>query len=45
MTATFAATYPDRVRKLVLLDPAGFEAMFEGQSPVNLFPETVQEME
>jgi pimeloyl-ACP methyl ester carboxylesterase len=42
--ATFAATYPDMTDKLIVVDPAGFKAMFEGQPPVNLFPNNVDEM-
>ncbi len=42
--ATFAASYPERVNKLVLVDPAGFRAMFEGAPPVNLFPDSIDEM-
>jgi triacylglycerol lipase len=45
VTATFAATDPDRVGKLVIVDPAGFEAMFQGEPPVNLFPDDVGQME
>lgn len=45
VAATFAASYPDRVCKLVLVDPAGFEAMFQGELPVNLFPDSVEQME
>ena len=44
VTATFAATYPELTEKLVVIDPAGFEAMFQGQPPVNLFPDNVEEM-
>jgi triacylglycerol lipase len=44
VAATFAAQYPDRTRKLVVVDPAGFDAMFKGESPVNLFPDDVQQM-
>lgn len=44
VSATFAASHPDRVKRLILVDPAGFRAMFEGQPPVNLFPNSVEEM-
>ncbi len=44
-TATFAAAHPDRVGRLVVADIAGFKAMFEGEPPVNFFPETQEEME
>lgn len=44
VTATFAATYPEMVRKLVVVDPAGFKAMFDGEPPVNLFPDDVGQM-
>lgn len=45
VTATFAATYPDRVEKLVLIDAAGFKAMFEGEPPVNFDPNDAEEMQ
>lgn len=45
VTATCASHNPDRVNKLVLVDPAGFEAMFQGDPPVNLFPNSMEEME
>ncbi len=45
VTATFAATYPDRVEKLVLIDAAGFKAMFEGPPPVNFDPNSAAEMQ
>ena len=44
VAATFAATYPEMTGKLVVIDPAGFEAMFQGESPVNLFPDDVAQM-
>lgn len=44
VTATFASVYPGRVDRLVLVDAAGFKAMFEGPSPVNFYPETTEEM-
>jgi pimeloyl-ACP methyl ester carboxylesterase len=44
VAATFAATYPDRVQRLILVDPAGFAAMFDGESPVNLFPDDLAQM-
>jgi pimeloyl-ACP methyl ester carboxylesterase len=44
VTATFSANYPDMVSKLVVADPAGFEAMFKGEPPVNLFPNDVGQM-
>lgn len=44
VAATFAATYPDRTERLVLIDAAGFKAMFEGAPPVNFDPGTVEEM-
>jgi abhydrolase domain-containing protein 6 len=43
VTATFAATYPKWTDKLVLIDVAGFEAMFEGEPPANFDPDTVEE--
>jgi triacylglycerol lipase len=44
VTATFAATYPELTEKLVVIDPAGFEAMFQGEPPMNLFPDNVEQM-
>lgn len=44
VAATFAATYPAMTEKLVTIDPAGFEAMFQGEPPVNLFPDDVAQM-
>jgi pimeloyl-ACP methyl ester carboxylesterase len=44
VTATFASVYPARTDKLVLVDAAGFKAMFEGPSPVNFYPDTVADM-
>jgi len=44
VAATFAATHPDMVDRLVLVDAAGFKAMFEGDAPVNFYPQTVEEM-
>jgi len=45
VAATFAAEYPDMVDRLILLDVAGFKAMFEGEPPVNFDPSTVEEMQ
>lgn len=45
VTATFAATYPDRLNRLVLIDAAGFKAMFEGAPPVNFDPNDADEMQ
>jgi abhydrolase domain-containing protein 6 len=45
VAATFAATYPDDVEKLVLIDVAGFKAMFEGEPPVNFDPGNAEEMQ
>jgi triacylglycerol lipase len=44
VAATFASVYPAQVSKLVIVDPAGFAAMFEGESPVNLFPDDIAQM-
>jgi pimeloyl-ACP methyl ester carboxylesterase len=44
VAATLAAGHPDRVRKLVLVDAAGFKAMFEGQPPVDFYPQDVAAM-
>ncbi len=45
VAATFAATYPDRVERLILIDVAGFKAMFEGPPPVNFDPDDADEMQ
>lgn len=45
VAATFAARHPERIERLVLVDAAGFKAMFEGPSPVNFYPETVEDMQ
>ncbi|CCD97724.1 putative enzyme with alpha/beta-hydrolase domain; triacylglycerol lipase (Esterase) [Bradyrhizobium sp. STM 3809] len=45
VAATFAATYPERIRRLVLIDVAGFRAMFEGQPPVNFDPDNGDQMQ
>jgi abhydrolase domain-containing protein 6 len=45
VAATVAANHPDRTERLVLVDPAGFAAMFEGPSPVNFYPTTVEDMQ
>ena len=45
VAATFAATYPKRIERLVLIDAAGFKAMFEGAPPVNFDPGSVDEMQ
>jgi len=45
VAATFAATHPDRVEQLVLIDAAGFKAMFEGPPPVNFDPGDAAEMD
>lgn len=45
VTATFAAAHPKRVSKLVLIDAAGFKAMFEGPPPVNFDPSSPAEMQ
>lgn len=44
VAATFAAEYPEATEKLVVIDPAGFAAMFQGEPPVNLFPDTLDQM-
>jgi triacylglycerol lipase len=41
----FAATYPERTERLVIIDPAGFRAMFEGAPPVNFDPNSPAEMD
>ncbi len=45
VTATFASTYPECVHRLVLIDAAGFKAMFAGPPPVNFDPSNVDEMQ
>ena len=45
VAATLAATHPERVDRLILIDAAGFKAMFEGPPPVNFDPGDVQEMQ
>ena len=45
VAATFAATYPDSVTHLILIDAAGFKAMFEGTPPVNFDPNDAAEMQ
>lgn len=44
VATTFAATYPDRTERLVIIDAAGFKAMFEGEPPVNFDPNSPEEM-
>jgi len=44
VAATMAATHPAMVGRLVLVDAAGFKAMFEGEPPVNFYPQSVEEM-
>ncbi len=45
VAATFAAEHPERVNRLVLIDVAGFKAMFEGPPPVNFDPSSPEEMQ
>jgi abhydrolase domain-containing protein 6 len=45
VATTFAATYPQSVDKLVIIDAAGFKAMFEGSPPVNFDPGNADEMQ
>jgi pimeloyl-ACP methyl ester carboxylesterase len=45
VAAQFAATYGSAVRRLVLVDAAGFKVMFEGPPPANFYPGTVEEMQ
>jgi triacylglycerol lipase len=45
VTATVAANYPKRVHRLILIDAAGFKAMFEGPPPVNFDPGNAEEMQ
>jgi triacylglycerol lipase len=45
VTATMAASFPERVHRLVLIDAAGFKAMFEGPPPVNFDPGNADEMQ
>ncbi|MCU0625933.1 MAG: alpha/beta fold hydrolase [Gemmatimonadaceae bacterium] len=44
VAATVAATTPERVARLIVADVAGFAAMFAGDPPANLFPDSVDEM-
>jgi pimeloyl-ACP methyl ester carboxylesterase len=44
VAATFAAANPANTNKLIVVDPAGFKAMFEGQPPVNIFPDDAAQM-
>jgi pimeloyl-ACP methyl ester carboxylesterase len=44
VAATFAAANPANTNKLIVVDPAGFKAMFEGQPPVNIFPDDSAQM-
>jgi pimeloyl-ACP methyl ester carboxylesterase len=44
VAAMIAASHSSRVGRLVLVDAAGFKAMFEGPPPVNFYPQTVEEM-
>jgi len=45
VAAQFAANYGSSVQRLVLVDAAGFKAMFEGPPPANFYPGTVEEMQ
>jgi pimeloyl-ACP methyl ester carboxylesterase len=45
VAATFAGSCPGRVSKLILIDVAGFKAMFEGPPPVNFDPGSPAEMQ
>ena len=45
VATTFAATYPDAVAKLIIIDAAGFKAMVEGAPPVNFDPGDGHEMQ
>ncbi|CAL78152.1 putative enzyme with alpha/beta-hydrolase domain; putative triacylglycerol lipase (esterase) [Bradyrhizobium sp. ORS 278] len=45
VATTFAATYPERTERLVIIDAAGFRAMFEGEPPVNFDPNSPEEMD
>jgi triacylglycerol lipase len=45
VATTFASTYPDRINRLVIIDAAGFKAMFEGTPPVNFDPNDAAEMQ
>jgi pimeloyl-ACP methyl ester carboxylesterase len=44
VSAMIAASHPDRVGRLILVDAAGFKAMFEGPPPVNFYPQSVEDM-
>ena len=45
VAATFAADHPERTARLVLIDAAGFKAMFDGPPPVNFYPRSIEEMQ
>jgi pimeloyl-ACP methyl ester carboxylesterase len=45
VVATFAAKYPDRVERLILVDAAGLKVTLSGPPPVKFAPETVDEMQ
>lgn len=45
VVATFAAKYPDRVERLILVDAAGLKVTLSGPPPVKFAPETVEEMQ
>jgi pimeloyl-ACP methyl ester carboxylesterase len=44
VAASFASQYPAATNKLIVANPAGFEAMFKGEPPVNLFPNDLSQM-
>jgi triacylglycerol lipase len=45
VAATFAAKYPERIAKLILIDAAGLKVTLSGPPPVNFAPGTVDEMQ
>jgi triacylglycerol lipase len=45
VAASFAAQHPQATDRVVLVDAAGFKAMFDGPPPVNLYPANVDEMQ
>lgn len=45
VAATFAARYPEKTAKLVLIDVAGLKVTLAGPPPVNFAPDTIADMQ